>query len=111
MILVDSNVIINFWKKPDPKLREIFLTEEVAVCGVTYSEQLYGAKNEKDIETIIDALSDFCYVEIGDIWEELGKILFRLKKKRITVPFQDALLCSVALKYNLPIWTDDKHFK
>jgi len=27
------------------------------------------------------------------------------------VLFQDALLCSVVLKYNLPIWTEGEHFK
>jgi len=33
MILVDTNVIIDYWKNPDKKVTEIFETEDIAICG------------------------------------------------------------------------------
>ncbi|HOT74329.1 MAG TPA: PIN domain-containing protein [Candidatus Wallbacteria bacterium] len=111
MILVDTNVIINYWRRPTQKIEKFFLSDDIAICGVTKSELIYGAKNEKEIESISEALSDFIYIEIDDIWEDVGRLLFELKTKGVTIPFQDAIICSLALKNDLKIWSDDKHFK
>lgn len=111
MILVDTNIIIDFWRTPTEALRKIFLEETVAICGITKAELMHGAKSAKDLLTISEALSDFEYIPLDEsIWDEVGEILYRLKKSGITVPFQDAVLCTLALKYNLPLWTNDSHF-
>ncbi|MBM3236788.1 PIN domain-containing protein [Candidatus Poribacteria bacterium] len=61
--------------------------------------------------TISEALSDFEYIHLDEsIWDEVGKFLYRLRKSGITVPFQDVVLCALALRHNLLLWTNDKHF-
>ena len=111
MILVDTNIIVDFWRKPTAALRKVFLEETVAICGITKAELMHGARREKDLLTISEALSDFEYIPLDEsIWDEVGKLLYRLRKSGITVPFQDIVLCALALKYNLLLWTNDKHF-
>jgi len=39
------------------------------------------------------------------------KNLCQLRGKGITVPFQDALLATLAMQNDLAVWTYDKHFK
>ena len=61
--------------------------------------------------TISEALSDFEYIPLDEsIWDEVGKLLYRLRKNGITLPFQDAVLCALTLRYNLLLWTNDNHF-
>ena len=111
MILVDTNVIIDFWRTPTEALKKIFLEETVAICGITKAELMHGAKSEKDLLAISEALSDFEYIPLDEsIWDEVGQLLYRLRNNGITVPFQDVVLCALALKYNLLLWTNDKHF-
>ena len=111
MILVDSNIIINYWKNPDDKYKKIFLSEDIAICGIVKAELIHGAKSDKEIDQIILALDCFTFINILDQdWIEIGRLLNHLKKFGLKVPFQDAALSYVAIKNNLPIWTDDKHF-
>ncbi len=52
MILADTNVIIDFWNNPTEEAKNIFKTEEVAICGVIKSELLRGSASEKQFSQI-----------------------------------------------------------
>ena len=111
MILVDTGIIIGFWKNPTDQFKEIFLKHDFAICGIVKSELMHGAKSEKHLKLIIDSLSNFEYIPIGeDIWEYVGKLLYQLRKKGLTIPFQDIVLCALALKHHLILWSNDSHF-
>lgn len=111
MILVDTNIIIDFWYNPSGASRRVFIEETVAICGITKAELMHGAESEEDLLIISKALSDFEYIPMDEsIWDEVGKLNYRLRKSGITVPFQDAVLCALALRYDLPIYSNDKHF-
>ncbi len=110
-VLADSNIFIDFWKKPDQTLIETFTKEDVVICGIVRAELMHGAKTESDFNRICELLSDFEDLPIDDSdWGELGKLLFLLRTRGITVPFQDAVLAMLAVKYDIPLWTRDKHF-
>ncbi len=66
MILVDTNVIIDFWKHPTDKAREIFLSENISICGIVQSELIHGARSENEINKIVSALNDFDFLELND---------------------------------------------
>ncbi len=75
MILVDTGIIIDFWKRPTQEDEKVFLNEDVAVCGVVMAELIHGAKSEKDIQEINKALTGFNYIVIDDIiWNDLARI-------------------------------------
>jgi len=90
MILVDTGIIIDFWKRPTQEAEKVFLN---------------------DIQEINKALTGFNYIVIDDtIWNDLGLLLYQLRTNGITVPFQDALMAVIAIKLNFSIWSKDKHF-
>ena len=111
MILADTNVFIDFWNNPSPELKKAFEQEEIAICGVIKAELLHGAVSDKDfanISTMLEAFDEISFDE--DDWQLLGRNLYKLRKSGLTVPFSDAIIATIAVKENLPIWTSDKHF-
>lgn len=111
MILVDTSVIIEFWKNPTDRYKKIFSDNNIAVCGITFAELIHGARSDSEIDKIVKSLDCFVRLEVKENdWIEIGKLLNNLKKKGISVPFQDSILAYTALKHNAEIWTNDKHF-
>lgn len=47
MILVDTNVIIDFWDKPTEEVKNILEENDIAICGVIKTELLRGSNSEK----------------------------------------------------------------
>jgi predicted nucleic acid-binding protein len=43
MILIDTNIIIDFWKKPTLEVGNILIAEKIAICGVVIAELIHGA--------------------------------------------------------------------
>ena len=110
-ILADTNIFIDFWNNPTEDLKNVFIKEDIAVCGVVRAELLHGAVSAKDfanITTMLEAFDEF-NLEIPD-WQILGDNLYNLRKKGISVPFSDAIIATIALKHGIPIWTGDRHF-
>ena len=106
MILADTNIFIDFWNNPTEDLKNVFIKEDIAVCGVVRAELLHGAVSAKDfanITTMLEAFDEF-NLEIPD-WQILGDNLYNLRKQGISVPFSDAIIATIALKHGIPIWT------
>lgn len=111
MILADTNIFIDFWNNPTENLKNVFIKEDIVICGVVRAELLHGAVSAKDfanITTMLEAFDEF-HLENFD-WQILGENLYRLRKRGISVPFTDAIIATIALKHDIPIWTGDKHF-
>jgi len=112
LILVDSNIIIDFWKKPTASSRKIFEDENIAVCGIIQAELIHGAKTDNELSRIVKALDELIFFDIDrEDWIVIGKFLNKLRKKGITVPFQDAIIAYIAVKYDAYLWSNDQHFK
>ena len=111
MIIPDSNIFIDFWKNPTKEIEQTFENEEIILCGVVRAELLQGAVSVKNFNQISEELDSFQGVnlEAGD-WGRLGEILYLLRTNGLTVPLADAIIAAVAIKYGIPVWTNDKHF-
>ena len=110
-ILIDSNVIIRFWKNPDEETADILRSHETFICGIVRSELMHGARSEDDLKRISRALDEFGFIPISDEdWDLLGGMLYKLRINGVTVPFKDAVLAMLAVKNRIPLWTFDKHF-
>lgn len=111
MLMIDTNVVIDFWRNPSEEMKREFCLNECCICGVQSAELIYGAVSEKDANAIEGALSAFTFIQVEETdWILLGKFLYRLRKHGITVPFPDALIACIAVRHDIPIWTHDKHF-
>lgn len=112
MIIADTNIIIDFWNNPTEKARRIFADNDIATCGVIKTELLRGARSEQQFTEFTEALNDFSYLTFDESdWIELAEEFITFRKNGLTVPFQDAMIASLGIKYNCSIWTNDKHFK
>jgi len=112
MILVDTNIIINFWKNPIQEQKIIFNRNDIAISGITISELIHGAKSKKQIQMMKKAFEGFIVLNIeSEDWVEVGLLLYRLKKSGISVPFQDVMITFICLKNKAKLWTLDNHFK
>ena len=110
MVLVDTNVIIDYWKNPDPQLTAIFQQEDIAICGPVLAELMHGAKSEQDMNSILNATSCFTNLPFNEGWTQLGQMLYKLRTSGITLPFTDALIAQIAINHNASVLTNDKHF-
>ena len=116
ILLADTNVVIDFLKavrendKNSPYIA-IFKSQEIVLCGAVRAELLHGAysdKNQKELQQFVS-----CYPSadlIGADWNVMGSQLYAYRKQGMTVPFTDATIASIALKYGMGVWTNDKHF-
>lgn len=112
MILVDTNVFIDYWNNPIQSWTNVFQKNEIAVCGVIKTELLRGCHSKKEFEKIQNALDCFEYLSFDEKdWIEVSKIFIELKRCGLSVPFQDGIIAYIAKKYKCKIWTNDSHFK
>lgn len=111
MVLADTNVIIDYWKNPDDRMTDIFNNEDIATCGIVEAELIHGARSEKEIETIKEAISCFEMLSYSCNWEKLGRMLNKLRTSGVTLPFADAMIAQIAIDYDVEVLTGDNHFK
>ena len=112
MILVDTNILIDFLKNPTKEKEAIFQENEIATCGVIFTELLRSSKNPKESEKLKTALECFEYLSFEkQDWLEVACLFAKLKKSGLTVPFQDGIIAYLAIKNDCQIWTLVNHFK
>lgn len=111
MILLDTNVIIDLLNNEDDSRWYLLNQEDCVICGIVISELYSGIrskKEEKAVELFVNSL-DCLSVEEGD-WQKIGQLISHFKKNGLSVPFQDAVLAYLSIKYGCKILTLDKHF-
>ena len=111
MILLDTNVIIDLLNNEDDSRWNLLNQEDCVLCGIVISELYSGIKSKKEekaVELFVNSL-DCLSVEEGD-WQKIGQLISNFKKNGLSVPFQDAVLAFLSIKYNCKILTSDKHF-
>jgi len=112
VILLDTNVIIEYLKNRYPSLDPLLDTGECATCGIVLAELIHGIKSDSEKIKIVAALSEFHWISIDNsIWEKTGDNLRILRSNGITVPFQDAVIATLCIEKKCSLLTLDSHFK
>lgn len=111
MTLVDTSVMIDGLRRPDPRMQSLFASAQVALCGVTRAEVLHGARDAAELQRLNASLDAFPQVPFPEhFWAAAGANLYALRSAGISVPFADALIATVALENDLELWTRDNQF-
>ena len=116
ILLADTNVVIDFIKairrdEMNSPIVSLFAKHEVVLCGIVKAELLYGAYSNKNQRELLDFVSCYTSVDlVGSDWNVFGTQLYEYRTKGVTVPFTDAVIASISIRHNIPVWTDDKHF-
>ena len=112
MILFDTNVLIDYWRKPKELLKLNISPDKFAICGVVKAELLHGAKTNEETNSLLKFFNSFnlLYTDEYD-FEGVGFMLQTLRENGITLPLADVMIAFCAIKYDVPLWTQDGHFK
>lgn len=112
MILFDSNVLIDFWRKPKELMKLGITPEKFSICGIVRAELLHGAQSEDEISDMLVFFESFTNLPNDEYdWEGTGFLLQTLRQNGIRIPLADTLIAFTAIKYDVPLWTRDQHFK
>src|ERR1700685_2885574 len=108
MILVDASIIIAYERTGDPKLLHHFKAHVATLCGITRAEVLHGVRSPANPQRVVAALNLFPLATIPDaLWDQVGDNLAALRAVGLRFPFPDVVLATVAIAYDIELWTRD----
>lgn len=111
MVLADSNIMIEYFRSRNSELANKIDTMDIALCGVVRAEIIHGARTEQEIDNYLEAFNTFEKPMNDDYdWEGAGFILQTMRSNGFQIPFSDAVIAFIAMKYDIPLWTRDTHF-
>lgn len=107
MILLDTNVLIEFFKRRNPVhayLNQLPISQ-LAICDVTQAEIIYGALNKSELGSLLIGMADLVSLPITP---DISSSMLQLMRQyclshRLSMP--DALITATALYHNLPLYT------
>lgn len=116
MILLDTNVVIDMINNSQDAHWELLNKEDVVVCGIVIAELYRGIKNaaEKNaVELFVNAVDELPLDSdaSGEDWKKIGMFIADLRKSGLSVPFQDAVIAYLAIKYKTTLCSNDRHFQ
>lgn len=112
MILADSNIMIDYFRSRTSELAKKIDSLSVAICGTVRAEILHGARDNAEIDGMLSAFATFDNLPNDDYdWDGVGFMLQTLREHGYRVPLPDAVIAFTAIKYDIPLWTNDRHFK
>ena len=111
MILVDSNILIDYYRDRNSELAAQIDSMPIAVCGIVKSEVLHGVRTNQEIDAILASFQTFELLSTDEYdFEGVGLLLQNLRSSGVQIPLADAMVAFCALKYGVKLWTRDKHF-
>lgn len=119
MILVDTSVLISFFKGIENEKTEKF--ENILINNIPfginsfiYQEILQGASSEKEFKKLKEFLGSQKFYSLKSeksSFEDASKLYFLCRKKGITIRSTlDVLIAQTAIEYELYLLHDDKDF-
>ena len=118
MILVDTSILIDYFRSVENKAIQSFSTIldkhlPFGISHLIYLEVLQGSRTEKDYKLLKKYLDTQVFYELKNAKEsyaETAQMYLRLRKKGVTVSTIDCLIARVALENDLFLLHNDKDF-
>ncbi len=117
MVIVDTLIWIDFFQNSKSVYQErleslIKDNNRAVICGIVIQEVLQGIKDNKNYEATKQSLSKLPFIDTNKETYLQASFLYRtLRRKGITIPPVDTTLAALAIQNQLPLFTNDKHFK
>jgi tRNA(fMet)-specific endonuclease VapC len=114
--LLDTCVIIHAFKNNKDITAQLHTFSEIFIPSIVAGELYYGAYCSANVKKHLDQTNQFLqnYTILvpdaitGDFY---GSIKSTLKSKGKPIPENDIWIAAIAIQFNLPLFTVDKHFK
>ncbi|MDB4921928.1 type II toxin-antitoxin system VapC family toxin [Mucilaginibacter sp.] len=112
--LLDTSIIIHTFKNND-LTTQLHTFSEIFIPSIAVGELYYGAYRSANVKKHLDQLHQFLQnyavlmpdVATADFY---GGIKAALKNKGKPIPENDIWIAAIAVQFNLPLFTLDKHF-
>lgn len=112
MILADTNILIDYFRGQNKELVNNIDSLEIGICGVVKTELLHGARTDDEADNMLKTFSSFELITVDEYdWEFSGLMLQNFRQEGYSIPVTDALIAYLGIKYDIPVWTKDHHFK
>lgn len=113
--LLDTSIVIHSFKSNNSVTDRLDTMEEIYVPVTVIGELYYGAYRSSNSQKHINQVQSFlvnCKILLPDprTGEVYGQIKAVLMSKGKPLPENDIWIAAMALEYQLPLFTTDKHF-
>lgn len=116
-VFVDTSIWIDFFKDAENpnafSLKKLLDEDRAIISHIVLAEILpfiRHKREQKEIDSYLRQL-DILPFEVDD-WEEMISLRCQLYRKGITgTSIPDLIIASLCLKHNVPVFSDDKHFR
>jgi tRNA(fMet)-specific endonuclease VapC len=114
-VLLDTNIVIELFKGDQRILAFLDEQQNVFIAAAVLAELYLGAYRSANEQKHIEQIKTFllsCTVLSADqaTAEACAKVKAALLKKGKPIPENDIWIAATAQQYNLPLYTNDKHF-
>ena len=114
LVLVDASAWIDYLRSGDGPLSNLLekLLEEnrVALCGVAIAEVRQGLRPHEEGD-VLDLFETLPYLETTrEDYDAAGALLAGLRRGGITLPVMDGLMAQLALRHEVALLENDKHY-
>ena len=109
-MIADSSVWIDFQRAPDSEvgreLDRLLANNEVVMVGPVLTEVLQGARSEGELEFFASHLTALWFLETNQqTWVRAGELNHRLKQNGKILALGDLMIATLALEYNVPVYS------
>ncbi|WP_036096087.1 PIN domain-containing protein [Leptospira weilii] len=111
MVLVDTSIWIEFFKRNEPyfsELRDLIESSEVIVHEVIFGELLQRCKSKSEVSFILEYWENLNTLTSENSFLEAGKLSYEQKLKDKSAGLIDSVIINEAMKRNLKLWALDK---
>ena len=110
MVIADTSVWIDFQRSPDSEvgreLDRLLARNEVVMVGPTLTEILQGSRSDAELEFFASRLTALSFLEAKqETWVSAGKLNQQLRQQGKLLALGDLMIATLALEYNLPVYS------
>lgn len=114
-VLLDTNIVIELFKGDQKILQFLDKQQNVFIATAVLAELYLGACRSANEQKHMEQIRQFllrCIVLNADqaTAEACAKVKAALLMKGMPIPENDIWIAATALQYNLPLYTNDRHF-
>lgn len=114
MVLVDASAWIEYLRSGEgplsDRLEKLLEENRAALCGIAIAEVRQGLRphEERDVLDLFDTLP---YLETTrEDYDAAGALLAGLRRGGVTLPVMDGLMAQLALRHEVALLENDKHY-
>lgn len=112
MILADTSIWIDFFRKKDPsidgQMTEYLTAGRVFGISVVFGELLQGVRDEREEKIILEFWKNLPQIEEKNLFIDAGKLSYQHRLFTKGVGLIDCYILAASKRHHLEIWSLDK---